>query len=66
MMTISEAATALRVSEDTLRSIVREGRLPRIQLSSRRFAFDPADVAAFLERSKCQSTEKAADKALKE
>ncbi|HAH10945.1 MAG TPA: hypothetical protein DCL54_03905 [Alphaproteobacteria bacterium] len=60
LLTIPEAAEALGVCEDTFRAIVKEAGIPRIQISARVVRFDPADIAAFIERAKCQSTEKAA------
>ena len=47
LLTIPEAAEALGVCEDTFRVIVRQGGIPRIQLSARVVRFDPADIAAY-------------------
>ena len=60
LLTISQAAETLGVHEDTFRAIVKDGAIPRIQISARVVRFDPADIAAFIERAKSQSTEKAA------
>lgn len=52
LLTVPEAAQALRVSPDTVRALVREGRLKAVRVRPRgRLLFDPADVRAALQQA---------------
>jgi excisionase family DNA binding protein len=51
LLSLSEVATALRVSPHTVRSWVRSGRLTPVRIC-RRLLFDPAEVARFVSEAR--------------
>jgi excisionase family DNA binding protein len=51
LLSLSEVATALRVSPHTVRSWVRSGRLLPIRIC-RRLLFDPAEVTRFISEAR--------------
>jgi len=51
LLTLSELASALRVSPHTIRAWVRQGRLQPTRLC-RRLLFHPAEVARFMDEAR--------------
>ena len=51
LLSVSEAAEFLRLSEHTIRAWARRGRIPTVRLGSR-LLFDRADLERFIEASR--------------
>jgi excisionase family DNA binding protein len=51
LLSILDAATALRVHPNTIRNLVRAGTLPAVRIGARRL-IDANDLRAFIESSK--------------
>jgi excisionase family DNA binding protein len=58
-LTVGDVARCLNVSEDTVRSFERSGRLPATKTSAGWRLFDPADVAKFAKIREVKRTERA-------
>jgi excisionase family DNA binding protein len=54
-LTYREAAAALRISERSLWSLVRAGRLPAVRIGAA-VRIDPADLAAYIAAAKQPAT----------
>ena len=52
ILNLEGAAARIGVSPRTLRSLVREGKIPQIRLSPRRRGYSTADLVAYLERGR--------------
>lgn len=50
-----EAAHRLSISERTFRSLVTEGKIPVVRVSTRRVAIDPADLDAYIDRQRSEA-----------
>lgn len=50
ILTTAEAARLLRLSADTIRSLVNSGKLPCIRINRRNWRFRRATLEAWLER----------------
>jgi len=52
LMTVSEVADFLRVTETTIRAWIKESKIPYIKVSDRAIRFRKADIEAYLEEKK--------------
>lgn len=50
LLIYDDVAELLRVSERTVRSMVRRGDLPCVRIGRGSVRFDPADIRAFIEK----------------
>lgn len=58
VLDIRAAAEYLSVGDEVVRRLVREGRLPRVMLSRKRYLFDIQDLDRLIETEKTQAMER--------
>jgi excisionase family DNA binding protein len=57
LLNVKEAAERLRVSDWTLRRMVRDGLVPVVRLTPGKLLFDPADLQQAIEHAKARPAE---------
>jgi excisionase family DNA binding protein len=56
LLTVSEAAKALAISQRTLWGLTKSGEIPCVRINGWTVRYDPADLKAWMERQKNQPT----------